>query len=154
MKRRLLLVDDELAILLTLKAILELNGFEVETAESAKEAEQKLKAGEYHMVITDMKMEHDRAGYDVIQACRRTKYDPAIAILTAFPTLGSEWQSHGAESLLVKPVGTRELLMQLEALLIRHEDKKRGIKSVDRKANKPTVVASGQTRPNAVKKAL
>ncbi len=32
MKRRILLVDDELAILLTLKAILEMNGFEVETA--------------------------------------------------------------------------------------------------------------------------
>ena len=67
MKRRLLLVDDELAILLTLKAILELNGFEVDTAESAKEAEQRLRGGEYHMVITDMKMEHDRAGYEVIQ---------------------------------------------------------------------------------------
>jgi len=36
MKRRILLVDDELAILLTLKAILEINGFEVETATSAK----------------------------------------------------------------------------------------------------------------------
>ena len=42
MKRRILLVDDELAILLTLKAILEMNGFEVETAASAREAEQKL----------------------------------------------------------------------------------------------------------------
>ena len=31
MKRRILLVDDELAILLTLKAVLEINGFEVET---------------------------------------------------------------------------------------------------------------------------
>jgi len=129
MKRRLLLVDDELAILLTLKAILELNGFEVETAESAKEAEQKLRAGEYHMVITDMKMEHDRAGYDVIRAAKATKYDPAIAILTAFPSLGSEWKNHGAESLLVKPVGTKELLMQLEALLIRHEDKKHRVKA-------------------------
>ncbi len=42
MTRRILLVDDELAILLTLKAILEMNGFEVETATSAREAKQKL----------------------------------------------------------------------------------------------------------------
>ena len=42
MKRRILVVDDELAILLTLRAILEMNGFEVETAASAKEAEKKL----------------------------------------------------------------------------------------------------------------
>ncbi|MGA8909624.1 MAG: response regulator, partial [Acidobacteriaceae bacterium] len=36
MKRRILLADDELAILLTLKAVLEISGFEVETAASAK----------------------------------------------------------------------------------------------------------------------
>ena len=38
MKRRILLADDELAILLTLKTILEIHHFEVETAISAKEA--------------------------------------------------------------------------------------------------------------------
>jgi DNA-binding NtrC family response regulator len=155
MKRRLLLVDDELAILLTLKAILELNGFEVETAESAKEAEQKLQGGEFHMVITDMKMEHDRAGYDVIKAAKKMKYDPAVAILTAFPTLTSEWQHHGAESLLVKPVGTRELLLQLEALLIRHEDKKRGTKvTKDKQDSKSPVLQSKSEPPAAVKKAV
>src|SRR4051794_36472990 len=157
MKRRLLLVDDELAILLTLKAILELNGFEVDTAESAKEAEQRLRSGEYHMVITDMKMEHDRAGYDVIQAAKKTKYDPAVAILTAFPTLTGEWQSAGAESLLVKPVGTRELLLQLEALLIRHEDKKRaGNNSKEVKQGvKTSVLPSKSDGPSAaVKKAV
>ena len=64
MKRRILLVDDELAILLTLKAILEMHGFEVETAASGREGIQKLNAHSYHMVITDMKMETDTAGYD------------------------------------------------------------------------------------------
>jgi hypothetical protein len=44
--------------------------------------------------------------------------------------------------------------MQLEALLIRHEDKKRGTKSADGKTNKPTVVTSNQPRPSAVKKGL
>jgi DNA-binding NtrC family response regulator len=125
MKRRILLVDDELAILLTLKAILEMHGFEVETAASAKEAEQKLDKNSYHMVITDMKMEKDTAGYDVIRAAKRQSYDPATAILTAYPTLGTDWKSQGAQSLLVKPVGTDDLLRQLEALLIHHQDEKR-----------------------------
>ena len=49
MKRRILLVDDELAILLTLKAILEIHGFDVETAASAKEAVSKLKANSYRI---------------------------------------------------------------------------------------------------------
>jgi DNA-binding response OmpR family regulator len=124
MKRRILLVDDELAILLTLKAILEMHGFEVETAASTKEALLKIGSNVYHMVITDMKMETDTSGYDVIRAAKRQEYNPATAILTAFPTLGTDWKSQGAHSLLVKPVGTEDLLRQIEALLVQHEDDK------------------------------
>ncbi len=124
MKRRILLVDDELAILLTLKAILEMHGFEVETAASTKEAVQKLDSNVYHMVITDMRMEKDTSGYDIIRAAKKQTYNPATAILTAFPTLGTDWKSQGAASLLVKPVGTEDLLRQIEALLVQHEDSK------------------------------
>ncbi|HET9742131.1 MAG TPA: response regulator [Terriglobales bacterium] len=124
MKRRILLVDDELAILLTLKAILEINGFEVETAASAKEAKSKLPQSEYQMVITDMRMETETAGYDVIREAKKQTYDPAVAILTAFPLLGSDWKEEGADSMLVKPMNTNDLLRQIEALLIAHEDKR------------------------------
>jgi DNA-binding response OmpR family regulator len=124
MKRRILLVDDELAILLTLRAILEMNDFDVDTASSTREAEHKLKNGVFEMVITDMRMATETAGYDVIKAARQMAYNPATAILTAYPSLGNEWLSHGAQSLLVKPVNTEELLRQLEALLISHQDHK------------------------------
>ena len=124
MKRRILLVDDEIPILLTLKAILEMNDFEVETAESAREAEQKLDAGTFQMVITDMRMETDTAGYDVLRAAKRQPYNPATAVLTAFPTMVNGEADLKAESLLVKPVGTDHLLRQIEVLLIQHEDKK------------------------------
>jgi DNA-binding NtrC family response regulator len=125
MKRRILLVDDELAILLTLKAILEMNGFEVETASSGREAVQKLDGSVFQMVITDMRMETETAGYDVIRAAKQKHYNPATSILTAYPSLGSDWKSKGAQSLLVKPVNTQDLLRQIEALLISHEDQKR-----------------------------
>ena len=124
MKRRILLVDDELAILLTLKAILEINGFEVETASSAKEACGKLSDGVYQMVITDMRMETETAGYEVIREAKKRDYDPAVAILTAFPLLGSDWKEEGADSMLVKPMNTNDLLRQIEALLVNHEDKR------------------------------
>ncbi len=124
MKRRILLVDDELAILLTLKAILEMNGFEVETASSAREGMQKLEKNAYSMVIADMRMESETAGFDVIRAARRQAYNPATAILTAYPSLGGEWKSEGAQSLLVKPMNTDDLLRQIEALLIAHADAK------------------------------
>jgi DNA-binding response OmpR family regulator len=124
MKRRILLVDDELAILLTLKAVLEINGFEVETAASAKEAKSKLKANTYHMVITDMRMENETAGLEVVHAAKKAPYRPAVAMLTAFPLAGSDWQDEGADEMLVKPMNTQDLLRQLEALLVTHEDKK------------------------------
>src|SRR2546421_1140848 len=125
MKRRILLVDDELAILLTLKAILEINGFEVDTAASAKEAIARLSAGNaYQMIITDMRMETETAGYDVIREAKKQDYDPAVAILTAFPLLGSDWKEEGADSMLVKPMNTNDLLRQIEALLVSHEDKR------------------------------
>jgi DNA-binding NtrC family response regulator len=125
MKRRILLVDDEMAILLTLRAILEMNGFEVETAASAREAIGKLQNGaSYHMVITDMKMETEHSGYEVIRAAKQLVESPAVAILTAFPALGSAWQSQGADSMLVKPMNTEDLLRQIEVLLIQHEDQK------------------------------
>ncbi len=124
MKRRILLADDELAILLTLKTILEINGFDVETAASAREAIAKLHAGTFHMVITDMRMEAEESGYDVIRAARKAEYRPAIAILTAYPLVDSKWKAEGAQSMLVKPMNTDDLLRQIEALLIQHEDQK------------------------------
>ncbi len=124
MKRRILLVDDDVAVLLTLKTVLELNGFEVHTATSGSEALQKLQSGVYQMVITDMRMESEDAGLQVIQAARRQLYDPATAILTAYPPLNGDWKRQGVESLLVKPVGTQNLVRQIEALLVQHEDQK------------------------------
>jgi DNA-binding response OmpR family regulator len=123
MKRRILLVDDEVAVLLTLKAVLEISGFEVETAASAREGKSKLRTREYHMVISDMRMESDSAGREVIAAARAASYHPAIAMLTAFPLADEDWQSMGADKMLVKPMQTRMLLEQLEKLLASHEAK-------------------------------
>ncbi len=130
MKRRILLVDDELAILLTLKAVLELQGFDVETAASAREAKSKIRSSTYHMVITDMRMENERAGLEVVRAARSAEYAPAVAMLTAFPLPGEEWQAEGADQMLVKPMNTNDLLLQIESLLVTHEDKKHKAKQV------------------------
>jgi DNA-binding response OmpR family regulator len=126
MKRRILLADDELTVLLTLKAILELNGFEVETASSAREAKEKLRGGSFDMVITDMWMETETAGLEVIRAARSQAYNPATAILTAYPNLGAGRRNEEAGSLLVKPTNTGDLLRQIEALLVTHADSKTG----------------------------
>jgi len=155
MKRRILLVDDELAILLTLKAILEINGFEVETATSAKEAIGKLGAATFEMVITDMKMEHERSGYDVVRAARKAEYRPATAILTAYPTLGNDWKQEGAQNMLVKPMNTEDLLRQIEVMLIQHADQKaKAAKAAKAGAKAAPRGENGKPRNEAVKRAV
>lgn len=123
MKRRILLVDDEVAVLLTLKAVLEISGFDVDTATSAREGKSRIRHREYEMVITDMRMEGERAGEEVIQAAKEASYHPAIALLTAFPIDEDAVSNMGADKMLVKPMHTRQLLQQLEALYVRHHGK-------------------------------
>jgi DNA-binding response OmpR family regulator len=152
MTRRILLVDDELAILLTLKAILEMNGFNVETATSAREAKQKLISGKFEMVITDMRMENETSGFEVIRSARSQTYNPATAILTAYPKLGGEWKTSGAESLLVKPMNTNDLLRQIEALLVTHQDSMQAIlhKESPKPKPQPGVAATGERARKAL----
>jgi DNA-binding NtrC family response regulator len=89
MKRRILLVDDDVAILLTLKAVLEINGFDVETAASAREAKQRLKVNEYHMVITDLRMESETAGEEVATAAVRGASWPGSGSVSAENNYGT-----------------------------------------------------------------
>ncbi len=136
MKRRILLVDDEVAVLLTLKAVLEISGFDVDTAASGREGRNMLHSHQYHMVITDMNMESDAAGTEVIAAARAASYRPAIALLTPVPIADEDWQSLGADKMLVKPMHTHILLQQIEKLLDSHEAKLSGRSSL---ASVPTV---------------
>lgn len=117
MNPRILLVDDEPGILLTLKAILEMNGFEVATAASSAEAKIRLLADHYHLVITDLNMEEETSGLDVVRFAREQHHRPVVAILTAFPDLAGDWREQGAASLWIKPTNIPELLEQIKDLL-------------------------------------
>jgi DNA-binding response OmpR family regulator len=147
MRRRILLVDDEVPVLLTLKAVLEISGFDVDTAASAREGVSKLHTREYQMLITDMRMEHDVAGVEVIKAARSANYHPAVALLTAFPVADEDWQEMGADKLLVKPMHTRILLQQIEDLIASHERKLAAL-------GLPTTTAKPPAKPAVKKKAV
>ncbi len=122
-KRRVLLVDDEVPVLLTMKAVLEISGFDVDTATSAREGKVRIKKNEYQMIITDMRMESDAAGREIIHAARTAPYHPAVALLTAHPLTDEDWQDMGADKMLVKPMQTAQLIKQLEKLLDNHAAK-------------------------------
>jgi len=129
MKRRILLVDDDVAVLLTMKAVLEISGFDVDTAASAREGKSRLKTRVYDMVITDMRMESDEAGREVIVAARTAEYHPAVALLTAFPIDEEDVLDMGADKLLVKATHTRVLLQQLDKLFESHVAKLKKLES-------------------------
>ncbi len=145
MRRRILLVDDEVAVLLTLKAVLEISGFDVDTAASAREGVSKLHTREYQMLITDMRMEHDVAGVEVIKAARSAAYHPAVALLTAFPVAEEDWQEMGADQLLVKPMHTRILLQQIEDLIASHDRKLVQLGLTAPATNTPQSIAANKT---------
>ena len=149
-KRRVLLVDDEVTVLLTMKAVLEISGFDVDTAASAREGKSKIKLREYQMVITDMRMESDAAGREVIQAARNAPYHPAVALLTAFPE--DDWEDMGADKMLVKPMHTAILIKQIEKLFETHAAKLQRI-AISAAASAPPPTAKSAAPSKATKKA-
>lgn len=149
-KRRVLLVDDEVTVLLTLKTVLEISGFDVDTAASAREARSKIKLREYQMVITDMRMESDAAGREVIQAARTAPYHPAVALLTAFPD--DDWADIGADKMLVKPMQTAVLIRQIEKMMDVHAAKLQRLAN-SAAAPSPTAASSVKASAPAKKKA-
>jgi DNA-binding response OmpR family regulator len=121
-RRKILLVDNDLTVLLTMRAILEMNGFAVETANSGREAMQRMQADTFAMVITESRLETPNSGYEVIRAARSQAYEPATAILSAHANAMTDWVAQGAQSLLVKAMNSGDLVRQIEALLVNHED--------------------------------
>ncbi|MCI0356569.1 MAG: response regulator [Acidobacteria bacterium] len=146
MKRRILVVDDEAAARLTLKKVLEMNGFEVETAGSLAEALVKLNDGPYHMVISNLAGESETAGWEVMRAAQATDYNPAIALLSQ--SIQRNGTGRADQSVYVRPENASDLLRQIEALLIAHEDSKRG-----RPRKAPARVADAEDRNRRVRRA-
>ena len=153
-KRRVLLVDDEVAVLLTMKAVLEISGFDVDTATSAQEGRSKIRTREYQMVITDMRMESDAAGREVIHAARTAAYHPAVALLTAYPMEQDDWQEMGADRMLVKPMQTPVLIRQLEKLLESHAAKLAKISSAAAPAGDGKSAAKKATKKMPAKRTV
>ena len=129
-----------------MKAVLEISGFDVDTAASAREGKSKIRLNQYQMVITDMRMESDAAGREVIQAARVAPYHPAVALLTAYPLSDDDWQDMGADKMLVKPMHTALLLKQIEKLLETHSAKLAKLATAAAAPPKPVVKKSAAKR--------
>lgn len=118
MRGRILLVDDDAAVASLLKVVLESKGYSVTTAASAAEATTALCTSTYELIVTDMGMETEESGYEVVRTARSQRYRPMIMILTAFPILAQQWRKAGAHAMLSKPVAAEQLLLVVSQLMV------------------------------------
>jgi signal transduction histidine kinase len=107
---RLLVVDDEENIVLTISEVLRLEGYEVDVAASGREARERLAAGEYDLILTDLHMD-DGDGLALLEEVRRRSPLTITIVLTGFAALETAIAAlrHGAYDYLTKPCIIDEL---------------------------------------------
>jgi DNA-binding NtrC family response regulator len=118
MTGRLLIVDDERGILVALKGLFTKEGYQVETAESGEEGLAKVKAGLFHVVITDLSLK-GMSGLELMRAARQLDPRCAVLMITAFGTqrIAVEAMKAGAEDYLPKPFDNDELRLKVRNVM-------------------------------------
>jgi CheY-like chemotaxis protein len=85
---KVLFVDDkDDALELAIDYLEEIYEYQVDTETSAEKAIIKLKNGSFHVVVTDMRMEKDDSGFDVLDAVNRNQLSTFVIIITANDSL-------------------------------------------------------------------
>lgn len=109
--KRILLVDDDQSILRLFKRILEKEGYTVDTAETGREATEKIEENCYDLSIIDVRLP-DTSGVDLLAEIHTVHPDIVSIALTGFPRMedGIKALENGADAYLVKPVKPEELL--------------------------------------------
>jgi signal transduction histidine kinase len=112
---RVLIVDDEESVAITMQAILEMDGHEVATASSVSEATALVQARDYDLVLSDLRLE-DGDGIQVLAETRRRSPETVGIILTGYASLDSAVKAlrEGAYDYLVKPCDVEELRLTVQ----------------------------------------
>jgi two-component system alkaline phosphatase synthesis response regulator PhoP len=119
-KRRILVVEDEPALALTLSDRLRSEGHEVAVENDGDAAFEAARVGSFDLVMLDLALP-GRSGLDVCRDLRREGVDTPILMLTARAELTDKvvGLKLGADDYLTKPFEMMELLARVEALLRR-----------------------------------
>src|SRR5438270_12067392 len=89
MATRILFVDDEVGIRLTLAPILERHGFFVVTAASVSQALEKINREKFDVLLSDLNVGQPGDGFTVVSAMRRVQPRACTFILTGYPDFES-----------------------------------------------------------------
>jgi two-component system alkaline phosphatase synthesis response regulator PhoP len=120
MTPRLLLVEDEAGLRLTLSDRLASEGYSVETASDGESGLDRAARGEYDLVVLDVMLPRMN-GFDVCRELRRRGVETPILMLTARGQVVDKvvGLKLGADDYLTKPFDAAELVARLEVLLRR-----------------------------------
>ncbi|HUE96065.1 MAG TPA: sigma-54 dependent transcriptional regulator [Longimicrobiaceae bacterium] len=137
-KPRVLIVDDETAILDTLRILLKRDGFEVTTAASGRQGLEALDDVQPDFVLTDIRMP-GVGGLEILRAAQELDPNLPVILMTAQASLQSAIQAvnEGAFHYIQKPFANDELLVicrrAVEARELKRENQalKREIKRRD-----------------------
>lgn len=119
-KPRLLIVEDEQAILTGLMDLFVYHGYDVEAAQDGQHGLEKALAEDYDLIILDI-MLPVLDGFAVCDAIRKHSRELPVIILTAKTTDEDivTGLSLGADDYVAKPFSVRELVLRVEAVLRR-----------------------------------
>ena len=116
--RRIMVIDDENIVGKMTKAVLEQDGYIVETFLSAEPALARLKEQRFDVVITDLKMK-GMDGMDVLKAVKAQWPDIKVIMITAFASLDAAVGAMRGkvDDFFAKPVKIKELKDCIRRLL-------------------------------------
>jgi CheY-like chemotaxis protein len=116
---RILLVDDEPNIVLTMPLILGLHGFEVTAVCTVNEALAKITSAQFDVLISDLNIGEPDDGLVVVSAMRRTQPTCITLILTGYPGLQTALEAIQCQvdDYLIKPISVPTLINLIERKL-------------------------------------
>ena len=116
--RKILIVDDERTILLTLESLLSRHGYEPQTAATAAYGLRMFKESAPALVLLDLQLP-DAEGLETLEQIKRERPETQVIILTAHDSLNNAIESikRGAYHFISKPYAPEELLSLVEKAL-------------------------------------
>jgi len=120
-KPSLLIVDDEPNVLLTLKLVLEEDGYQISTAGSFAEAESLMRtSGQFDAILTDLWMEREDVGLELARSASKLKPRPIVVIFTGYGSTTNARAALGVpvDYFALKPLDVDELKRVLNRLVM------------------------------------
>lgn len=115
-RKRVLFVDDEASIRLTLPAVLERNGFEVTAVGTVAEAISAISRTRFDVLLSDLNIGEPGDGFTVVSAMRRVQPDARSFIITGYPDFDSALRAirNQVDDYFVKPADPLKLVAMLQ----------------------------------------